>query len=128
MSPRAAASHVTGPAAVLLVLGVQLLPDRVGEGLRPEADVLGFLDELLVRRHGLLTHDDVALRRVDLGVQVRLPDQVDDPPLGLLGLHVQFLRQHVDADHLVDTAERLERHQPGVLNEVGRAGDCEEVV
>ena len=67
-------------------------------------------------------------RRVDLGVQVRLPDQVDDPALRLLGLHVQLLRQHVDADHLVDAAERLERHEPGVLDEVRRAGDGEEVV
>ena len=54
-----------------------------------------------------------------------LPDEVDDPPLGLLGGHVELLGQHGDGDALVDAAERLEDHQPRVLDEVIQAGNLE---
>ena len=54
-----------------------------------------------------------------------LPDEVDDPPLCLLGGHVELLGQHGDGDALVDAAERLEDHQPRVLDEVIQAGNLE---
>ena len=57
-----------------------------------------------------------------------LPDKVDDPPLGLLGAHVELLREHRDADALVDPAEGLEDHHPRVLDEVVQTGHQEEVV
>ena len=55
-----------------------------------------------------------------------LPDQVDNPPR-LIGGHVELLRQHGDGDALVDPAEHLKDHHPGVLNEIIKTSDLENI-
>ena len=65
---------------------------------------------------------------VDLGVEVGVPDEVDDPLLGVLRVHVEFLGQHLDGDALVNPTEGLEDHQTGVVNELVHTRDQKEIV
>ena len=75
-----------------------------------------------------LTHDDVSKLRVNFCVQLGVPDEVDDPLLGVLRVHVEFLGQHLDGDALVNPTEGLEDHQPCVVNELVNARNQEEIV
>ena len=68
------------------------------------------------------------LFRINLCVQLCISDKVDNPSLSLLCRHVQLLCQHGDADALVDPAESLEDHHPGVLDKVVKTGHQEEVI
>jgi len=65
---------------------------------------------------------------VDLGVQLGITDEVDDPSLGLVRPHVELLSQHGDGNTLMDPTKSLEDHQPRVFNELVQTGDQEEVV
>ncbi len=51
----------------------------VPKNLRPEEPTLGPLDDLLVDRLRRMIHDDGALFVIDLGIDARVADQVDDP-------------------------------------------------
>ena len=75
-----------------------------------------------------LTHDDVPKLRVNFGVQLGVPDEVDDPLLGVFRVHVEFLGQHLDGDALVNPTESLEDHQTGVVNELVHTRDQKEIV
>lgn len=76
----------------------------------------------------MVAHDDMVCGGVDLGVQTRVTDEVDDPALGGLLVHVQLLGQHGDIDLLVDAAVRLEDAQASVFHEFVAAGAEEEVI
>lgn len=54
----------------------------------------------------------LTLPRIDLGVQLGVPYEIDDPSLCLLWGHVQFIGQHTYAYTLMNSAKRLEYHQP----------------
>ena len=75
-----------------------------------------------------LTHDDVPKLRVNFGVQLGVPDEVDDPLLGVFRVHVEFLGQHLDGDALVDPTEGLEDHQTGVVDELVHTRHQKEIV
>ena len=81
------------------VLGLFLLLNIHLEHLGAEGERLGLLNELLVGGVGVHAHDNSALLGVDLGVQLGVSDQVDDPPLGVLRAHVQLLCQHAEMRH-----------------------------
>ena len=83
---------------------------------------------MLVGGVGLNPHNNSTLLGVNLGVQLGIPDEVDNPSLRLIRGHVELLGQHGDGDTLVNTTEGLEYHHPRVLNVVVQAGHEEEVV
>lgn len=65
---------------------------------------------------------------VDLGVETGVADEVDDPPLGCLLVHVQLLGQHGNVDLLVDSAIGLKDAETGIFHELLAAGAEEEVI
>lgn len=67
-------------------------------------------------------------RRIDLGIEVRVADEVHDPPLGGVLVHIKLLRQCADVDGLMNAAVGLEDEKTGVLHELVAARDQEEVV
>jgi hypothetical protein len=60
----------------------------------------------------------VAHLRVDLCIEARIPNEVDDPGLGCLLVHTQLVCKHLQVDALVYPAVRLEDQQPRILHEV----------
>ena len=66
--------------------------------------------------------------RVNFGIQLRISDEVHDPPLCLLRCHVQFFGEHCDANALVNAAECLKDHHARVLDEILETRDKEEVI
>merc|ERR1719210_2520354 len=110
------------------ILSFLLLLNVHQQHLGPEGQGLGLLYQLLVGGVRLDTHHNCALLGVNLGIKFRIPDQVDNPPLRLVGGHVELLRQHGDGDALVDPAERLKDHHPGVLNKVVKTSNQEKVI
>lgn len=65
---------------------------------------------------------------VDLGVETGVTDEVDNPTLSSLLVHVQLLSQHGNVDLLVDSAVSLEDAEASVLHELVAARAKEEVV
>lgn len=110
------------PLSVSLRLG-----HRRTEDLCPEETALGPLDDLLVDAAGRVVHDDGALARVDLGVEPRVADQVDDPLLAGLVVEAQGLAQALDVDARVDLAVALKDEVPRVVDEAVHAAGQEEV-
>lgn len=104
------------------------LRDVVCKHITPEGQALGLLDHLLVHAGVLRPHDDVVLRRVDLGIETRVADEVHDPLLGGHLVHVELLSQHANVDDLVDAAVGLKDEEACVLDKLVSAGDEEEVV
>ena len=96
--------------------------------ISPKRQSLGFFNQLLVGGVSLNPHHNSTLLGVNLGVQLGIPDEVDNPSLRLIGGHVELLRQHGDGDTLVDTTESLEYHHPRVLNVVVQTGHQEEII
>ncbi|MFN9906684.1 MAG: hypothetical protein ACK56F_11280, partial [bacterium] len=86
-----------GGSPVGRILRLFLLFNIHLEHLGAEGERLGLLDELLVGGVRVHAHHDGALLRVDLGVQLGVPDEVDDPALSVLGAHVQLLGQHAES-------------------------------
>ncbi len=83
---------------------------------------------MLIRAGEGHAHHDCACPGVDLGIQAGIGDQVDDPLLGRLLIHVQLLRQHLQVDALVYPAVGLKDEQAGILHKLCLAGREEEVI
>ena len=63
-------------------------------------------------------HDDVVLRRIDLGIQTRIANEIHDPLLGRHLIHVELLCEHGDVDDLVDAAVGLKDKEARVLDKL----------
>lgn len=82
------------------VLLVDRLLGVVEEHLGAHSHRLGLFDQLVVLQHRLRAHDDVPILRVDLRIEVRIANQLDDPMLSLVDAHVQLLGDHADGKKL----------------------------
>lgn len=121
--------------------------DEFGEGFGADRERVDLLDKLLVRAELLSSHNDVAEFRVDLGVETSVTDEIDDPALGLLLVHVQLVSEHPEIDFALVTVllplkyqnllagdalmyatECLENHQSRALDEFVQVSVDEEIV
>ena len=82
--PSGLALQVLQNAQCLPISSHILLGHGGTEHLRAEEGSLRPLDHLLVHAHRRVVHDDCAGLVVDLGVDARVADQVDDPLLALV--------------------------------------------
>mmetsp|Transcript_113 Transcript_113/g.239 ORF Transcript_113/g.239 Transcript_113/m.239 type:complete len:267 (-) Transcript_113:789-1589(-) len=101
---------------------------RVGQHEGAHRQLLGALNELLVHALRLRAHDHRPRLGVDLGVEARVEDEVGDPLLRRLNVHVEPPRQQLDVNGLVYPAVGLEDEQARVLHKLLLARGEEKVV
>lgn len=87
------------------------------QDLRPKEATLGLLNDLLVDIVWWVVHDDSAVLAVNLGIQSRLPNQVDDPLLALIGVQAELGAQVMDVHPAEDLAVALTDKMAGGANE-----------
>lgn len=130
MLPAFAFAFVSASApvpALAFVVASDLSRDSGVEHLGTEEAALGPLNDLLVHRAVGVVHNDSALLEVDLSVEPRVPDQVDDPLLALVHVEPQLRAQALQVDPGVDLAVRLEEEVARGVDK-GVAGGHEEEV
>lgn len=91
--------------------------------LRPEKAALGLFNDLLVDVVGWMIHHHGAVLRINLGIQPRLADKIDNPLLAVVWVEAELGRQvtdvHTAKDLAVGLADQVAR---GVDEGVGGAG------
>lgn len=104
-----------------------LLGNSGVENLRSEEATLGLLNDLLVHIVRGMVHDDSAVLAVNLGIQSRLPDQVDNPLLALVGVEAQLGAEVANVHAAKDLAVALADEVAGGADKGVSGGGEEEV-
>lgn len=91
--------------------------DSCAEDLGSEETALCSLNDLLVYAAVGVVHDDGSLLEVDLCIEARVADEVNDPLLALVHVETELLAEPLEVDTSMDLAVRLEEEVAGRVDE-----------
>ena len=99
------------------------LPQKIGKihdhGTTPDVQIPGLLHDLLVDGGSVGPHDNAPLLVIDLCIQQGVPDQINDPPLGVLLIHGKLMAERIQINLVTNPAIILKDKNPGLLHEQG---------